>query len=329
MKNVLVATCLLLFVFISACASSDSVPSELTPITVQLGSSHQALYAGLYVAEQNGYFAEEGLEVSFIEGDAFTDLTAPLLEGTAQFGLMGASAVILARAEEQQPIRAIAAVLRRDPIVFFSLEDSGIIQLEDFINKRVFVTERVSPRLYAMLGHAGIDSDTVTQVSTGGVAALYSGDVDVASGLITSTVLSAMRNGYSVNIIYPDNYGVHFYSVVVYTTDAYISTNPNVVTRFLQAALRGWTFAVENPQAVGALVTLYNPASDPEFETASMTAYLPYIHTGEEHIGWMKAEIWGGMAVTMLEQGELAASAVIDELYTMEFLQQIYEDTTP
>ncbi|MBZ0296591.1 MAG: ABC transporter substrate-binding protein [Anaerolineae bacterium] len=328
MKIFFVISYSVLFALMSACAPADPSPTALTPITIQLGSGHQALYGGLYVAEQNGYFEQEGLRVNFLEGSPSTDLVAPLVDGTAQFGLMGASAIISARAEEQ-PIRAIATVLRRDPVVFFSLSDSGISKLEDFIGKKVSVSERLRPRLRAMLGHAGIDSDEVIEVGTGGAAGLYNGDVDVASGLVTSTVLSVQQDGYTVNIIYPDDYGVHFYSVTIYASDDYIASNPEIVTRFLRAALQGWTYAVENPQPIGEMVPLYDSDADPAFETASMTAYLPYINTGENYIGWMQPEVWAGMVDTMLEQGEISAPLDVDDLYTMEFLQQIYGENTP
>ncbi|MEP6985064.1 MAG: ABC transporter substrate-binding protein, partial [Chloroflexota bacterium] len=67
-------------------------------IKVQLGSAHQAVYGGFYAAVQNGYYAREGLDVSFIAAGANTDLVSPILDSTAQFGVMGASTLISERA---------------------------------------------------------------------------------------------------------------------------------------------------------------------------------------------------------------------------------------
>lgn len=51
----------------SACSSFPATP-EPEAVTVQLSWVHQAEFAGLYAAEQQGYFAEEGIAVTFIEG---------------------------------------------------------------------------------------------------------------------------------------------------------------------------------------------------------------------------------------------------------------------
>ncbi len=313
---------LVLALLLAACEPNKQV-SELIPMTVQLASAHQAVYGGFYLAEQKGYYAEQGMRISFIEGNSNTDLVAPLADGTAQFGIMGASTLISERAAGK-PIRALATILRRDPVVFFSLAESGIIRLQDFVGKKVLATPRLQARLHAMLAKAEINIDKLDVISTGSFTDLYTGKIDVASGLITSSVLSAKQSGYEVNIIYPDDYGVHFYSTTIYATDEYIAANPELVTKFLQATFKGWTEAVEDPQTIGEIVKIYNPNADPKFETASMAATLPYIHTGEDYLGWMKPEVWSGMLKTMRAQGEITTSLDINDVYTMEFIEKIY-----
>lgn len=318
---------LLLLTVIVACTPTTAAP-EPTLITIQLGSTHQAVYAGFYAADQNGYYAREGLKVNFLSGGADVDLSARLLDGSAQIGVIGASTLILDRANAR-PVRAVATILRRDPIAFFSLAESGIVRLRDFKGKKVQVSARVRPRLLAMLAHAGIDKNEITLVSTGSYTDLYTGAIDVASGLVTSSALAARNAGYQLNIIYPDDYGVHFYSIVILATDDFIAQNPDLVLRMLRASFQGWSFAVENPQAAGALVPKYNPDADANFEAASLTAMLPYINTGEDHIGWMKPEIWAGMLRTMQDQGEITTALAPTTLYTMDFIQQIYGETIP
>ncbi|MEP6984650.1 MAG: ABC transporter substrate-binding protein, partial [Chloroflexota bacterium] len=186
------------------------------------------------------------------------------------------------------------------------------------------LSARLLPRLKAMLAKAQISPDKITLVSTGDATGLYTGVVDVASGLITSSVLAARQAGHPVNIIYPDDYGVHFYSTTIYAADDYITSNPDLVTRFLRATLDGWAYAVEDPQSIGAMVARYNPDANVAFESASMLASVPYVNTGEDHIGWMKSDIWAGMLQTMRADGEVTTPLNISDVYTMQFLQQIY-----
>jgi hypothetical protein len=56
-----------------------------------------------------------------------------------------------------------------------------------------------------------------------------------------------------------------------------------------------------------------------------MIASIPFINTGEDHIGWMNPETWSGMEQTLNEQGLLAAPLDISQVYTMQFLQEIYK----
>ena len=318
----------LFFLIASACSPSSNSTTDFIPITIQLGTSHQAIYAGFYAADQNGDYTREGLKVNFILSGANVDVAAPVVDGTAQFGIIGASGLILERAEGN-PIRALATISRRDPVVFFSLANSGITHIEDFVGKKVYVTQRLSSRLHAMLSHAGISPDGVIEVNTATVADLYSGDIDVASGSIATSVLSAQQAGYDLNLIYPDDYGVHFYSAVVFSSDDYIAANPEIVIKFLRATLQGWAYAIENPQTVGDMVLKYNPDADKAFETASMIASLPYIDTGEDYIGWMKPEVWQGMVNTMSEEGDITTPLDSADVYTLQFIEQIYRETNP
>ena len=128
-----------------------------------------------------------------------------------------------------------------------------------------------------------------------------------------------------MNLIHPDDYGIHFYSDTLYTTENMIATNPDLVLRFLRATLKGWTFAVENPDKIALMVAAYNPNADFAHETSQMTASLPLINTGEDHIGWMKPETWAGMAQTLREQGVLTAPLDMSQVYALQFLEEIYK----
>jgi NitT/TauT family transport system substrate-binding protein len=326
-KAVLKKIFTILSFLVSACAPAGQA-SSLIAIKIQLGATHQAVYGGFYAADQNSDYTHEGLAISFIEGGASADPISSLLDNTAQFGIMGASSIISARAAGK-PIRALATILRRDPVVFFSLASSGIVRLQDFVDKKVLVSPILQSRLYGMLTKADINRNEITLVSTGNFVDLYTGKIDVASGLITSSVLMAKQSGYSVNIINPDDYGVHFYSSTIYATDDYIASNPEIVAKFLRATFKGWSYAVADPQAVGMMVAHYDPKADVAFEAASMAASVPYINTGEDHIGWMNPDVWAGMLKTMHEEGQAITVLDITEVYTLKFLQQIYGENKP
>ena len=220
---------------------------------MQLKWLHQAQFAGLYAADRNGYYAAEGLKVNLIQGGPSVDLEKGVLEGTAQFGVDGADALMTPRANGN-PVRAIAVIYRRSPLVFMTFADSGITKPQDFAGKTV-QADTGAITLHAMLANVGISSGQYHEVNLGtDLRPFYSGQVQVWNAYIYNEVLMAQSQGYKVNIIYPDDYGIHFYSDTLYSTDKYITANPDLVLRFLRATLKGWTYAVEHPSEVGALV---------------------------------------------------------------------------
>jgi NitT/TauT family transport system substrate-binding protein len=312
-------------VSLSACMPAASLTPAPTPVTVQLQWTHQAEFAGFYAAEQMGYYAAEGLAVTFLPGGSNVDNVAAVRDGKAQFGTAVADQLIVARAAGQ-PLTALATIYRRSPAVFFALAETGITRPQDFAGKKIRAPQTIAPTLRAMAARVGVTSDQYTEVSNlpSDVALFASGDVPVWGGYLNALVLTVQRAGYKLNLIYPDDYGVHFYADTIFTRDDFIAANPDLVRRFLRASLKGWTYAVENPAAAGPLTLKYDPKADAELETAKMIASIPLVNTGEDHIGWMKPEVWAGMEQTLREQGVLTAPVDVMQVYTMQFLQEIY-----
>ena len=311
-----------LIVSIPACAATPT--RAPTPVTVQLSFLHQAEFAGLYAAEQQGYFAAEGLQVSFVEGGPQVDFIAPVANGTAQFGIAQPADLILSRADGK-PVRSIATIYRRSPVVFFALADSGIKRPQDFVGKKIRSITTTEQTLLAMMARIGVKPDQYQLVNLPSDVTLFAtGEVPVWSAFVTGLVVEAQRAGYKLNIIYPDDYGIHFYADVIVTTDDLIAKNPVLVTRFLRATLKGWTYAVENPTLIGATVLKYKSNLDPALETTKMIASIPLVNTGEDHIGWMKPEMWAGMEKTLRAQGVLTQTVDVTQVYTLQFIKEIY-----
>jgi len=228
---------LIVLIALSACAPMATPTRALTLVTVQLRWTHQAQNAGSYAADQKGYYAAEGLVVSFLEGGTQVDLTESVLDNKAQFGVTGADALIVERAAGK-PVRAIATIYRRSPLVFIALANSGITRPQDFVGKTIHIGETAVPTLHAMMARVGIARDRYTEVYFGtDLAPLIEGRVHVWTGFLTNQPLTLEKAGYKYNLIYPDNYGVHFYGDTIFTTDDLIAQNPDLVRRFLHATL--------------------------------------------------------------------------------------------
>jgi NitT/TauT family transport system substrate-binding protein len=311
---------------LTACRPQEA-EKPLDEVTVQLAWVHRALFAGFYAADQQGYYAEEGLEVSLVPRPApDADVVASVIDGTADFGVDYGAGLITARSQGL-PVTAIATLYRRHPLVFITLADSGITRPQDFPGHTVRTLTPGSSEVAfrAMMTRLGLDPDSVQEVDVGfDQSPFLAGDLDIWPGFMNSEVLTFREQGYELNLILPEDYGVHLYGYTLFTTDRLIEENHDLVLRFLRATLRGWQWAIENPAEAGPLALKYDPTLDAADQTIIMEASVPLIHTGQDHIGWMRAEIWQGMYEMLLEQGLLAGPVDMDKVYTMEFLHEIY-----
>lgn len=307
---------------LTACGQTSS--PKLTQVVVQLGWTHNAQFAGFYAADQKGYYAKEGLAVTFVEGGPNVDPITEVFSGKAQFGIAGADVFLVARSQGKT-IKAVAVDYRRSPRVYIALANSGITRPQDFIGKTISVNSTGGPPLEIMMKRLGIQPDQYTEVlSTTDLASFYSGVVQVRSVFLTNEVITIRAAGYAINIIYPDDYGIHNFGDTLNASDELIATQPDLVLRFVRATLLGWTYAVEHSSEIGAMVVKYNPTADPILENEKMAASVPLVNTGEDYIGWMKPEIWKGMDQTLQDQGALAAPLDLTQVTNMEFLKEIY-----
>jgi NitT/TauT family transport system substrate-binding protein len=154
--------------------------------------------------------------------------------------------------------------------------------------------------------------------------AFYKGEVDVTAAFATGGLIKMRQKGLKLNIIWPSDYGIHFYSDTLATTDRLIAENPGLVSRFLRASLKGWQDAIEDYKQAVNVTLKYSQIKDPELQTAMMEAMLPLVHTGEDRIGWMKPERWQGMYKILFEQKLLARPFDVSQAYTLQFLKEIY-----
>src|SRR4051794_22837439 len=141
MKRLLIA--LLASFVIAGCSngqSSDQTKetktneeTALKKVTLVLDWTPNTNHTGLYVAKEQGYFAEEGLDVEIImPGEAGADQL--VASGKAEFGVSYQESITQARIQEV-PIVSIAAVIQHNTSGFASLVEKNIITPKDFAGK--------------------------------------------------------------------------------------------------------------------------------------------------------------------------------------------------
>lgn len=302
-----------------------SSPPAVQNVVFQLQWTHSATQAGFYSADRNGDYAKHGLQVEFLIGGPTVNMIDSVVTGKAQIGLANAAELIRARSNGA-PVKAVACIYRRSPLVYITLESSGITHPRQFANKTIRASHQNTIILRAIISRYDVDFGTIKIVSTNDLNKFISGEIDVWSGYRSVSLESMNRLGLKVNWMHPENFGVDFYETCVFTTDQVIGETPDVVSNFLTASLRyGWPRVFQNPEEAAMLVASYGPDLSLEAEARTIGFMLPLVDTGTGDIGWMERSAWDFMVEEIREKGLIEVPVNPKDVFDMRFLERIFD----
>jgi NitT/TauT family transport system substrate-binding protein len=320
MKLTTIVACL------AAVLVTGGVASATEPVTVQLKWHHQTQFAGMYVAEAKGYYRGEGLDVRHREwkvGDKSP--VEQVVNGSADFGITSQAQFLVER-EKGAKIVAVAAVYQRSPVAFFSLKKSNIKHPRDFAGKTIAFAPTHEVQLKAVLKRFGLDVKQLKRAPYGfDLAPFYKGETLIWAGYAMNQPVDAKLAGHDVNIIFPDDYGVHGYDDILFVSEDLLRRKPTVAEKYVRAVVKGWRYAIEHADEATAITMALRDTLKRDKQAAMLLASIPLIHTGERPLGWMKREVWQGAAELLEEHGILARVPSMDGLYTTTFVERAHK----
>lgn len=317
-----VSSTLILALFIIACNSQPPQAAEPDQVSLRLDWVHQADYAGYYVAQQEGYYKQENLDVNISPTDFEMSPIERVLLGENDFGVTSGSDLLKARAEDK-PVVALAILYRRDPHLFFSFVEQGVKTAEDLVGKRVgvFPTQELSYHLLLSLADIELSQVDYVPITEFTIRPLIQEDVDILSGYATNEPLQAQEHGYEVNIISTSDYGVSLPAQVIFTTEDMIKNNPDLVHRFIRASLKGYKVVVEDPEK-GLLATLkVDETLNAEHQQNIVKAMISLVAPDQNPVGYMDAGVWQQTIDVLIEQEVLKTSLDPQTVFTTQFLE--------
>lgn len=243
-------------------AARLSVPvTDLEKITLQLKWKHDFQFAGYYAAKQQGFYRDEGLDISFTQAAPGIQPIDQISRGLAQYAVGDIG--ILASYANGLDIRALAAIYQHNPLVFISQQSSGIISPYEMAGKRLMFDNKGGDNsvLIAMLAEAGLSHRSYTVIERSySTHELEVGQVDVISAYITDQPFTLQQKNIAINIIKPENYGIDFYGDILFTSAQEIRTHPQRAERMKRASIKGWQYAMDHPEEIAQLIhQQYNP----------------------------------------------------------------------
>ena len=239
-----------------------------TPVKLQLQWFTQAQFAGYYAAQDQGFYTEQCLDVTILEGAVDITPQNVLADGQADFAISWVSKALASR-EGGADIVNIAQVFQRSGTLQVSFKDKNITTPADFKGKNIgnwgFGNEF---EIFAALTAAGLDpaKDVKLVQQQFDMAGLLAGDIDAAEAMTYNEYAqvleainpktNALYTAEDFNVVSYEAEGVGMLQDAIWADGKRLSDAAYVdtATRFVAASLQGWAFCRDNISACRDIV---------------------------------------------------------------------------
>lgn len=300
---------------------------ELDSFTVPLDWYPNANHAGLFLAQERGYYAEEGLQPEFYTPSDPTTVLQTVGAGRDAFGISYQTDLLLARAAGV-PVTSILALTQRPLQGIMVLAASGITRPADLAGKTIGYPGIPSQEAFlaTMLASDGASMDDIELVNIGFdlVPGLVSGRVDASLGAFwTHEPILAAQEGFATDMLKVDDWGVPpYYELILVANEADLSSRRARIDGFLRATRRGYEDAIADPQAALAALKTASQEVDLEVETEGLRLLIPVWTDANGHFGTQTAQQWRDYAAWMADNGLIPAELDVEAAWARDLAPQ-------
>ncbi len=309
-----------------------------TEVKVALGWLRNGQYSALMVADAKGYFAEEGLKLSLVDGGPGKNPVPMVGVGQAQFGIINASAIFSARlAPSPVDIVAIGALIQQFPYAYITLANPGAPDPtpKDLEGKRVGIQADGDIFLKALIKKNNLDASKIkieTVLAT--AEPLLVGKVDYFSGMLHNQTYQVEQEaakpdagpgvkGKVWKAVSFQRHGVPTYGDTLFTSAKVAKEQPDLVRKVSRAIARGMKFTLDNPAEAVKLVDAY-PG---QIERADKLAWRLKVQnpmnvsdvTRSQGLLWMDPKVWDGAMALYKEYDQIPRVLPASEVMTNAF----------
>ncbi len=324
MKIVRIAVLLSALLLAASLALGCAPNDELEPTVLSLDWVPNTNHSGFYVALDQGWYEEEGID---LEIQVPADPSAAIRQvavGHTPFGVSFQEEVTIARSQDI-PVVSIAAIIQNNTSVFASLAAADIENPADFEGQTYasYGLPIEQPILGGLMACYDADVDQVEFVDVGFDAfpALLAGRVDLAWIFEGWDGVQAELLGVDLAIhpLEPECVP-NYYTPVVIAGETTIQEQPELVERFLRATVRGYEYAIANPEEAAEALLRHSPESDPDLVRASQQWLSPRYQEDAPQWGLQDPAVWEEFTAWMIEHNLIDTPINPEQAYTNEFL---------
>ncbi|KUO51784.1 MAG: ABC transporter substrate-binding protein [Desulfitibacter sp. BRH_c19] len=309
--------------FAAGC-SSEKTEDQLEKIVVTLDWTPNTNHTGLYVAKDNGYYEEAGLDVEIVQlsGGSVEQVVA---SESSHFGVAYQEGVTYARLSDI-PIVSIAAVIQHNTSGFASLKSKGIETPKDFEGKKYggWGSPVEEATIKALMDRYEADYSQVEILTTGAVDFFVSSEKNADFSWIYSAWDGVAAEIRGVELNYIDlgtiDPALDYYTPVLITSESLINEDPELVEKFMKATAKGYEFAIEQPEQAASILLANAPELDEELVIASQIWLKDKYQDDAEMWGLQQKEVWQNYTNWLSERDLIEGELDVDKAFTNQFI---------
>lgn len=294
-------------------------------VTVILDYVANTNHTGMYVALDQGYYKEAGLDISIVEPTE--GATATLIAvGKGDFGVSYQEDVTIARtSSDPLPIKAVAALIQHNTSGFVTYGDKEIHSPKDFEGKTYagWGGPGEEAVLKAVMAKDGGDFSKLNMViSDGSGFEALKDKADVMWFFEGWDNIKCKLNDFPINYMEVRQLDerLDYYTPVIIASDDTLKNKPDMTRKFLEATARGYRYAIEHPKESAEILHKYAPDYSLKMLTMSQEYLAGKYMEDTERWGEMKDSVWDNYTDFMVEYGVIGEDIPADQCYTNEFL---------
>lgn len=233
-------------------------------------------HAYFFVAQEKGYYKNEGLEVEIIGGRGSASVIKEVAAGSIDIGFADAGTLVLSRAKENVPVKLVAVVYRRAPHAMIGLKRPELAKPTDLVGKKLADTAGSSNVVMfpAYAKAVGFDDKRVEWIFTDFNALpglLVTGQVDAIGQYTLGLPLLRKRAApKELQVFAYRESGLDFYSNGIVVRDDYLASKRDIVVRFTRASLKALQDALADPDEAAAMMSKHMPLIEKDIISGEM-----------------------------------------------------------
>ncbi|PAQ15550.1 ABC transporter substrate-binding protein [Bacillaceae bacterium SAOS 7] len=305
--------------------TKDTTNKELGKVTLMLDWFPNTNHTGFYVAKENGFYEEQGLDVEIVQPGEGSTADQLVASGKADFGVSYQEGVTYARVSDI-PLVSIGAVIQHNTSALASLKEANISTPKDFEGKRYGgwgapIEEAV---IKAVMKKNDADYNKVENITLGQTDFFTSigKDADFEWVYYGWDGIEAERRNMDVNYMMLKDLdpALDYYTPVIVTNEKHIAEQNEMVKKFMAATTKGYEFAIESPEEAADILLKHAPELNADLVKASQKWVSEQYQADATQWGVQKADVWQRFADWMYEQKLIDKELKTEDAFTNEFL---------